>query len=729
MSLLKVPRLGRRKARVRCHRVGAALVAHGPDGMTKQAGLLAASLPEDDACFHVVVDFPAGIPASSAWQAVAKAVAEDGRAVRLFPSAMADHIPLPSARWLSERVGHPVLCPDGPLSTGSSGAIFLPPENSQGWAFCAPGQPPVWQGRRYPIPEWEGPANLTPHRLQRSVSVEPLPAGLWIRADGPESWLSAGRAKLTRWLSASPRELTIVLGAHGVPALPLTSVVKWWETVSPDLRAKTRFFCFGDLSPASDVSSGQALADALGEEILLFGGFPVGKPEQAEVFALRHDGSHGHRIFAELVAYRPRHASEAAAVAPTVCRSRLPAGTSQGSAPGIHPLDSGAVVEVVQAGLWVRPLTEPAHAAEIRGTPADPEALLLFHEPAEAGLADRVLDQLEAKTRAATRKVSARTASEAPNGRNDLTLPMTSLPRLAQLLRLQSAADEKHSGSVREDDTAAVTTKIGHPAVEHRTAARAVLQQEPDPGARVWPLPEDFSAEQDMARPGLEAAFDALSLKVGAAMRRFSSHREVPESVLTAAVAAGLYLSGEAPDIDASLRAGAEGPHIGFGRCVADGLRKLPRHREATATVVDPGPEVWALLETGTVVREWGFFHARTVLGPVEAGATDLVVRSLTGRSTSSMESAEDGLTDRVVFLPGTSFKVLEAVAPEGERRGRLLIRELPAAEAGRVSDSDDVVLAALQAFAREGRRSAEPVSEAFSRHRGTVPGIADGRP
>jgi hypothetical protein len=753
MPLLKVPRLGRRKASVSCRRIGEALVVHGRPGMTAQAGRLASALRPEAGRALVVVDFPAAGSPLDHWKALAKAVAVEQRAVRLFPAEEAGEVPLEMAQWLADRIGQPVLCPDGALP-GFTSTVFLPPAGSKGWAVCAPGRAPAWLGRRFPVPEWEGPANSDPSRAGEATTAEPLPAGLWLRTDGRDAWLEAGRAKLIRWLSVSAREFTVVLGAPGTPPLPLADVARWWATVPPETRATTRFFCFGELSAADPVSPGQALADALDGEVVCHGGLPAGRPDAPEVFALREDGSHGIRTFAEQLAFRPRRDPEADPTAPRVRRSRQPGHSLARTRPGLYQHESGAVVEVVMAGLWVRPPEEPGHANDIRATPLDPAALLVFHDPADDDLVTRVLDELPDKVRAAVKlvPVTAPVGSPPVPFAADLTRPLTSLPRLSRLLRqaagtvavapgVKSELSERlePGNAAPEDDAVGVTTKIRHPVAEslptprpgHTGSGRdrAARQPAPDREARAWPLPAAFSAERVMVRAGREAAFDALSDRVGAVMRRFSPDRPVPESGLTTAVAAGLYLAGEDPDVDAGLRAGTTGPHVDFGRCVAGGLQKLPVHRGATATALDPGPDLWRLLETGTALCEWGFFHVRTVLDPLASGSTDLVVWSLTGRLTASAEPEDDGVAGRVVFPPGTAFKVLEALEPDGERRGRILVRELRATEAGKAAattDRDDLVRASLRTFAERGTRAPGPVPAAQARRFARVPGVAD---
>ncbi|QKV81128.1 hypothetical protein HUT10_09705 [Amycolatopsis sp. Hca4] len=716
-------------------RVGEALVVHGVGGMTAQAGRLAAGLPAEAGRTLVVVDFPADAPPEH-WKALATAVAADRRAVRLFPAEETGGLPLEAVQWLAERIGRPVLCPDGALPA-STGAVFLPPSGGRGWAVCAPEREPEWRGRRFPVPEWEEPVNSDPVRVGETVTAEPLPAGVWLRTDGRDDWLEAGRAKLTRWLSVSPREFTVVLGAPGTPPLPPADVARWWAGVTPEMRARTRFFCFGELVGAGSGAPGQALADVLGEEVVCHGGLPAGRLDAPEVYALREDGSHGVRTFAEQLAFRPRRDPGAEAPVPRVRRARCPGDGLTELQPGVYRHESLAVVEVVQAGLWVRTPEVSAHADDVRAIPLDPAALLVFHDPADDDLVTRVLDLLPGKVRAAVRQVAVTSpvgSPPVPFGA-DLTRPLTPLPRLSRLLQRQAAgsvavAPERRSSSgARLDpvaDPVAVTTKIRHPAVVTVPAQAGTTPAEPAPGGHAWPLPEGFRAERAVVRAGREAAFDALSERVEAVMGRFSPDRPVSGTALTAAVATGLYLASADPDVDAGLRSGAGGPPLDFGRCVAAGLQKLPGHRKPAAIVLDPDPQAWPLLEPGTVLREQGFCHARTALGPAGAGSTDLVVWSLTGRLTASLEPEDGGVADRVVFLPGTGFKVLEAVRPTQAERGRILLRELAPAEAETATGRDDLVRAALRTFTDRGTRATVSVPAAQVSRFARVPGAEE---
>ncbi|EME54964.1 hypothetical protein H074_25687 [Amycolatopsis decaplanina DSM 44594] len=769
-----------------CVRIGASLVVHGPGGITAQARELASSVPADPEHVLVVVDQPdAG--ASSIADGVRTVLGEEVRPLRLFPSAEAGVITLVTAQKLADRIGRTVIYPDGVVLASASGLCFLPPFEANGWIGCGPGSQPVRLGRRYPSPEWEGPATTDPQRAGQSTVVEPLPAGVWLRPDGPQRWLEADRARLSRWLSVRPRELTAVLGGHGIPPLALDDVVKWWAVLPPESRSRTRFLSFGDVPVPSHTTLGQALADALGEEIVLYGGLPVGAPATPEFFTLRLDGSHSFRTFAEEITFSPRRGATKAA-APQIRRGRLPFKGLIEVGPGVYQYEADSVVEVVQAGLWLRTAREPARAAEVRTMPYDPKAFLVFHDPAVDGhdaLVAKLLDRLDGSIRAGAKPFPVPSAPE-PRQTDlpfaaDLTAPLTPLPRLSRLLRrhldeteppeaaaapapempylpVELGGGQEAASAPSEAEPLSTPQPERQPEPEPKAGAQPApepqpqpapqsqaepepepepeplaVQSTPSPELRAWPLNPGFAADRGHIRAGREDAFDALSAQIAETWRRFSPNRPMSDNGLTEAVAAGLYLAGDDPDVDAGLRAGTRGPHVEFGRCVAAGLQKLPVHRNVAATVVTPAPELWALLHGHATLREWGFLNLLTVPGEAEQGSTDLVVWSVTGRLTALIEPKDEGLLNRVVFLPGTGFKVLDVVEPRDKERGRILMRELVASEVGADGGSagstarDDLIRSSLRRFAGRsaGAKSRRP-SGARSARPGRIPGIAD---
>lgn len=211
---------------------------------------------------------------------------------------------------------------------------------------------------------------------------------------------------------------------------------------------------------------------------------------------------------------------------------------------------------------------------------------------------------------------------------------------------------------------------------------------------RVQPTPQPEasavigSGALDNERAWLRKAFGAeFGTMANAVARVLSEHPGLQGAkngssadLLTEAVAVRAYLSEQGVAVDAALRSAAVGAHVPFARCVAAGLRQLPAHRGATTFAASPTPQQWALYRKHALVTEWGFLNAMTTRYADVPGDTDVVMWSMTARRTRLLEP-RDGVEDRVLFVPGTSFKVLELAPPDGEGRGRILLRELTAAE------------------------------------------------
>jgi hypothetical protein len=198
---------------------------------------------------------------------------------------------------------------------------------------------------------------------------------------------------------------------------------------------------------------GQALADAIGEEIVCYNGLPVGPPGAPDVFILRPDGSHGVRTFAEQIAYQPRGQGASGGAVPVIRRGRRPLGDLTETTPGVYRHSSGVVVEIVQAGLWIRSAGEPSGAA-VRTRPADPDALMIFHDPDERmrAVALDLLTRLERPGRSVVRIVETTSPEgfdlQAVEPGLDRTIPLVRSPRLMR----QGAAEDAGEAAVAGKD-------------------------------------------------------------------------------------------------------------------------------------------------------------------------------------------------------------------------------------------------------------------------------------
>ena len=117
--------------------------------------------------------------------------------------------------------------------------------------------------------------------------------------------------------------------------------------------------------------------------------------------------------------------------------------------------------------------------------------------------------------------------------------------------------------------------------------------------------------------------------------------------------------------------------------------------------------------------------------------SVDVAVWSMTERRTRLLESADEGVAERVLFVPGTSFKVLELTEPQpGGARGQILLRELTAAEIdpdGRVDPNrislDELALSSLhrQLETWSVEESTIHLRPTSSGRFGTLPGLVSG--
>jgi hypothetical protein len=249
------------------------------------------------------------------------------------------------------------------------------------------------------------------------------------------------------------------------------------------------------------------------------------------------------------------------------------------------------------------------------------------------------------------------------------------------------------------------------------------FQHDPPPAARGVPEDDGLVAERKWLREELRQEFDAAA---GSVSRVLASHPgfHAGEETMTDAVAVRLYLSPVAAGLDRALRGGEPGPQVPFARCVVAGLARLPSHRGLALLRADLSTSELAAISARRTLTEWGFTNALTEPAAGLTGSVDVLIWSMTGRRTRLLEPADPtGVPTRVLFPPGTRFKVLET-GP-----GRLLLRELSPDEPDRGHvPFDDLAVSSLHRAAEQGAMPGAPparldpaVAERFRR----VPGLA----
>jgi hypothetical protein len=688
-------------AEVIASEAGHALVLHAPAGMTAEAQSLATSVAAEPDHDLVVADLPEGSP-SSAWTAFAAKLPSGHRAIRLVVTGPFRQSGAAIGEWLSGQLGRTVVASQGLVLPTANGGLFVQAGRDGGWTRFRPGHAPAQEGSRHPRPGWESSAVAEVVPIGPAGGAEPLPAGVWLRADGDPRWLAVSRARLTRTLPCHPDVLTLVLNGQHMPELDLEGVGRFWSRLPVDVRAKARFVDYGPVRLPGGATLGRSLADLLGEEVRLYAGMPAGP---GQVFTIRPDGSHGWNTFAPVLGYRPGHSG-----APDRLGHRDPIPGLAEIAPGVYRYAPDVVLEVVPAGLWVRPAETVEDPEGIRSTPLDVTKAQLFHsadDPEILRLAGDVLERLDYPTRLVTELKPVRgtagpqqtPATDALGSEPEATTRLSSppLPSLARLIGTEAFVVP-----------AEVTTEAAEPVDGVTESMPAVAAEDPAPdrgGPRdTWQ--EQFDAELAPVREILagHSAFAGASKD---------------EDALTDLVALRLYLAG---------RAAETAEHV---RRVTAGLDRMPAHRGVTTTTLTPTASQWQFCRENPVLTEQGFLNVLTEPAAGREGDTDLLVWSVTGRSTALLEPAG---SRRVVFLPGTRFKVLDTAEPAAGARGRIFLRELLAQEidaegrpaANRVS-VDKLADAKLRRAAGKlvDGDSGEPVPTAVAARLGRLPGVA----
>jgi hypothetical protein len=230
-----------------------------------------------------------------------------------------------------------------------------------------------------------------------------------------------------------------------------------------------------------------------------------------------------------------------------------------------------------------------------------------------------------------------------------------------------------------ESMSAALTTTVA-PEPEPEPLVKidpARIQPVPAPQACAVPPARGLDQERQWLRKTLSQQYDSVANSVARVLSQMPGLRVGPGSdseVLADLVAVRLYLNAAGETLDDAVRSAQPGPHVPFARLVAAGLRRLPAHRGPVALKLDLDDAQWQWYRDTPLITEWACLAALTEPHKNQDGQVELRIWSMTGRRTAPLQAEPAG---RVVFLPGTSFKVLRA----DDRV--LLLRELSAAEIG----------------------------------------------
>jgi hypothetical protein len=276
----------------------------------------------------------------------------------------------------------------------------------------------------------------------------------------------------------------------------------------------------------------------------------------------------------------------------------------------------------------------------------------------------------------------------------------------------QSTEDRARPEPVRSAPAGADAGALPPVPKENKPAATAPnaprFQPTPDAAVAALIAPRGLEEERTWLRKARSRQYAALANSVGRILSEHPGFHDAlaatSGAVLTDAVSVRLYLSSEGDDVDTALRSGRGGPHVPFARCVVSGLSRLPSHRGATVFRMTPTDAQWEKYHKRSLVTDWGFVNTLACPYDGQDGDVDVSIWSITGRRTKLLEPDDAPVVDRVLFTPGTNFKVLSMGEPSDGRRGHIMLRELAAAEIapdGRVTDRglsfDEIALEVLR--------------------------------
>jgi hypothetical protein len=130
--------------------VGYALVMHAATGITADARSLAMSLGVDTEHDLVVADRPVDSPAG-VWDSLASVLPRRRCGVRLVLARQLSELNLLAGHWLSGRLGRTVVAPQGTVSQGEDGSLFVHSGADSGWMRFRPGRKPEWESTHSPV--------------------------------------------------------------------------------------------------------------------------------------------------------------------------------------------------------------------------------------------------------------------------------------------------------------------------------------------------------------------------------------------------------------------------------------------------------------------------------------------------------------------------------------------------------------------------------------------------
>ena len=746
------------------HTVGNALVLHAREEISTEARSTALSIDSDPENDIVILDLQNELP-FDIWDTVATELHQQRlrRGIRLVVCGARPETGALAGQWLSDRLGRPVIAPFGQLIPGAAGLLFVHAADHGGWVCYRRGRTPIWQSKRYPVPVWDAAAvdHLT---ISSTCAAEPLPGGVWLRDSRAEAAPSVAEhgARLAMTMPCLPAAMPVLLGCPGTDPISLDDLARFWRGLAAQGREAARFIQYGPVALPDGEQFGQVLADQLQCRVRVFAGVPAGRPAEPAMVTVAAGGRSGWKVFAQELAYRPRETLGAVAMTPRILSHQAPAELGEPIGDRVYQYAHDAVVEVIPAGLWLRGPEVPHDAGRIRRVPIDPDTAELVVDDSVPARTDRyrelAADLAARLDPAAYERTTTRLSSAVARGGVRASAPAGGVETVTDRHSDEDAGTVSPEPATAPADLTVSAPAapppgppvagVGAPAVAAptgrttpagagpawatgptkelpaRRAASARFQRTPGDEAKALRPDLDLDEERAWLRRAFHREIGAVSAVVARVLSEHPDLQGGPDA-LEQAIAVHLYLSAAGDGVDRALRSAEPGRHVPFARCVAAGVSRLPVFRGVTYTTAEVTPADLGRIAERRVLTDWGFTNALTEPPAGLPGHVELLLWSATARRTRQLETA-GGVPGRVLFLPGTAFKVLQLREPADGERGRLLLRELTADEpdaAGRVP-FDDLALAALYQRIERNTGLGTPVPRAAASRFARVPGL-----
>ncbi|MER8039122.1 hypothetical protein [Streptomyces hydrogenans] len=655
-------------------------------------------------------------------------LARERGATRLLLAASGLATPGPDSarpvRAVATAADFTVIAPDGVASVEPDGTLRLAEPGS--WWLAEPGEEPYELGPDWPpeaaeTVEPEAAEDVEPEAAEDAGpeaaedAEEPLPPPAppvpvvavsqgGAHGFGPATseeqeegartvpggtWLGALPEAVEPLIGVTPDTYLLGVGSPDRPALCTDELLARVPEAAADARHLLLAAPWAD--PSDLVAMAVALADELDRTVRAAIGLPVRTADDhATTFLDGRGAPTWQPLLLELAASPAHHR-----VVPSAWLR--PSGPAA-QAPALYACEApeGWAVELVPAGLWLRPVDRQPDAAPRTRCP-DPARPTLIVGDGEHPLPPELLHALPGVLAAlpdlgATEPYGLLFHGAAPDEARARS--WAAELDLHWLGSTSLSPPQQEQEQEQEQEQAPAPAQAQVPAQEQEQAAGSA-QAAPAPGPSALPAaPGGLSGPDDRAalRELLGEKYHILAGKAELLASRLPSLRSLAQDGLKADLVAIALYQADAPDLGSraglaeAARAAGPVPFTPLLRCLDSGLRRLPGHYGAVMLAA-PAEEVpLDRYAQGSILVEPAAVAAVPACDADLEGAVEFGIWSTTGRRTSVFLGTDD--EPEVVFPPGTAFSVLALHLSEDDTAPiRVLLREISPAETDRTDD------------------------------------------